>query len=57
MDAERDQLLDDNENVLQGIGGNVKEADKRLKHKRRPLKAWILLSYFELFMPFKFSKG
>ena len=50
VDAERDQLLDDDENVLLGKGEDVKEAEKRLKHKLRPLNTWRLISYFELFM-------
>ena len=30
---------------------DVKEAEKRLKHKLRPLNAWRLILYFELFLP------
>ena len=29
---------------------DVKEAEKRLKHKLRPLNAWRLIPYFELFL-------
>ena len=50
MDAERDQLLDYDENVLLGKGDDMKDAEKRLKHKLRPINAWRLVSYFELFM-------
>jgi hypothetical protein len=45
-DVARDQLLDDDENVLRGKGDHVTQAERRL----RPLNAWRLIPFFELFM-------
>ena len=50
VDAERDELLDDDDDVLRGKCDDVKQAEKRLKHKLRPLNAWQLIPYFELFL-------
>ena len=40
----RDELLDEDENVLRGKGDDVKVAEKRLKHNLRPLNARRLIS-------------
>jgi hypothetical protein len=43
-------LLDDDENVLRGKGDHVTQAERRLKHELRPLNAWRLILFFELFL-------
>ncbi len=49
LDAERDVLLDkDDERV--GRVKDVKEVEKRLRHKLLPHNAWCLIPFFELFM-------
>jgi hypothetical protein len=50
VDVTRDDLLDDDENVLRGKGGFITQAERRLKHKLRPLNTWRLILLFELFM-------
>jgi hypothetical protein len=50
VDVARDQLLDDDENLLRGKGDHVAQAERRLKHKLRPLNAWRLIPFFELFI-------
>ncbi len=44
-DAARDQLLDD-DNELVGLVKDVKEVEKRLRHKLLPLNAWRLILFF-----------
>ena len=50
VDSARGELLDDEENILRGKGNDVREAERRLRHKLRSLNAWRLIPYFELFM-------
>ena len=50
MDTARDELLDNDKNVLRGKGDDFTEAEKRLKHKLRPLNAWSQIQFFEIFM-------
>ena len=49
LDAARDQLLD-HEDGLVGRVKDVKEVEKRLRHKLLPRNAWRLIPFFELFM-------
>jgi hypothetical protein len=49
LDAARDELLDQND-VLVGRVKDVKEVEKRLRHRLLPRNAWRLLPFFELFM-------
>ena len=49
LDAARDQLLDDDD-VLVGRVKDVKEVEKRLRHRLLPRNAWRLVPFFELFM-------
>ena len=49
LDAERDALLDEDD-VLVGRVKDVKEVEKRLRHKLLPRNAWRLIPFFELFM-------
>ncbi len=49
LDAARDQLLDE-DGELQGRVKDVKEVEKRLRHKLLPKNAWKLIPFFELFM-------
>ncbi len=51
LDAARDQLLDE-DGVLVGRVKDVKEVEKRLRHKLLPKNAWRLIPFFELFMSF-----
>ena len=48
LDAARQQLLDDDE--LVGLVKDVKEVEKRLRHKLLPRNAWCLAPFFKLFM-------
>ena len=49
LDAARDELLDD-EDELVGRVKDVKEVEKRLRHRLLPRNAWRLVPFFELFM-------
>jgi len=49
LDAARDQLLDDDDERV-GLVKDVKEVEKRLRHKLLPRNAWRLVPFFELFM-------
>jgi hypothetical protein len=49
LDAARDQLLDDADGLV-GLVKDVKEVEKRLRHKLLPRNAWRLIPFFELFM-------
>ena len=49
LDAARDQLLDE-DGEMQGRVKDVKEVEKRLRHKLLPKNAWRLIPFFELFM-------
>ncbi len=45
----RDDLLDDNDDLV-GRVKDVKEVEKRLRHKLRPQNSWRLVPFFDLFM-------
>ncbi len=49
LDAARDELLD-NDDELVGRVKDVKEVEKRLRHRLLPRNAWRLIPFFELFM-------
>ena len=51
LNAARDELLDDDDR-LQVVGRvkDVKEVEKRLRHKCLPQNTWRLVPFFELFM-------
>ena len=49
LDAARDELLDEDDELV-GRVKDVKEAEKRLRHRLIPRNAWRLASFFELFM-------
>ena len=49
LDAERDRLLDEDDNLV-GRVKDVKEVEKRLRHRLLPRNAWLLIPFFELFM-------
>ena len=49
LDAERDVLLDADDELV-GRVKDVKEVEKRLRHKLLPRNAWRLVPFFELFM-------
>ena len=49
LDAARDLLLDEDD-ALVGRVKDVKEVEKRLRHKILPRNAWRLVPFFELFM-------
>ena len=49
LDAERDRLLDEEDNLV-GRVKDVKEVEKRLRHRLLPRNAWRLIPFFELFM-------
>ena len=49
LDAARDDLLDDNAELV-GHVKDVKEVEKRLRHRLLPRNAWRLVPFFELFM-------
>ena len=49
LDAARDDLLDLNDELV-GRVKDVKEVEKRLRHRLLPRNAWRLLPFFELFM-------
>jgi hypothetical protein len=49
LDAARDKLLDDDDERV-GLVKDVKEVEKRLRHKLLPRNAWRLVPFFELFM-------
>ena len=49
LDAALDELLDD-EDELVGRVKDVKEVEKRLRHRLLPRNAWRLVPFFELFM-------
>ena len=44
-----DELLDDDDECV-GLVKDVKEVEKRLRHKLLPRNAWRLVPFFELFM-------
>ena len=49
LDAERDRLLDEDDKLV-GRVNDVKEVEKRLRHRLLPRNAWRLIPFFELFM-------
>ncbi len=49
LDAERGQLLDNHDGFV-GRVKDVKEVEKRLRHRLLPRNAWRLLPFFELFL-------
>ena len=49
LDAALDDLLDDNDELV-GRVKDVKEVEKRLRHRLLPHNAWRLVPFFELFM-------
>ena len=49
LDAERDVLLDEDDKLV-GLVKDVKDVEKRLRHKLLPRNAWRLIPFFELFM-------
>ena len=49
LDAARDQLLND-EDELVGLVKDVKDVERRLRHKLLPRNAWRLIPFFELSM-------
>ena len=49
LDAARDELLEE-DGQLKGRVKDVKEVEKRLRHKLLPKNARQLISFFELFM-------
>jgi hypothetical protein len=49
LDAALDQFLD-NDNWLVGRVKDVKEVEKRLRHKLLPRNAWQLVPFLELFL-------
>ena len=50
LDSAREELLDDDGDLLPGCVGDAKAAEKRIRHKLLPRNAWMLVPYFELFM-------
>ncbi len=51
LDAQRDVLLDEDDNLVGRVkDSDVKEVEKRLRHKLLPRNAWRLIPFFELFM-------
>jgi hypothetical protein len=49
LDAARDALLDEDD-ILVGRVEDVKDMEKRLRHRLLPRNTWRLLPFFELFM-------
>jgi hypothetical protein len=49
LDTQRDVLLDEDDSLV-GRVKDVKEVEKRLRHKLLPRNAWRLIPFFELFM-------
>jgi hypothetical protein len=49
LDAERDVLLDADDKLV-GLVKDVKDVEKRLRHKLLPRNAWRLIPLLELFM-------
>jgi hypothetical protein len=49
LDAVRDQLLEEDDNLVRHVK-DVKEVEKRLRHKLLQRNAWWLVSFFELFL-------
>ena len=49
LDAARDHLLNDNDELV-GLVKDVKDVERRLRHKLLPRNAWRLIPFFELFM-------
>ena len=49
LDAAREELLDDDDQLV-GRVKDVKEVEKRLRHKRLPRNAWRWVPFFDLFM-------
>ena len=49
LDAARDALLDEDDELV-GRVKDVKEVEKRLRHRLLPRNAWRLAPFFELFM-------
>ena len=50
LESAQDELLDTDGCVKPGCVGDVKDAEKRIRHKLLPRNAWMLVPYFELFM-------
>jgi len=50
LESAQDELLDTHDSVKPGCVGDVKDAEKRIRHKLLPRNAWMLVPYFELFM-------
>ena len=50
LDAARDELLDEDDDTLQGCAKDVNAAEKRIRHGLLPRNAWMLVPFFELFM-------
>ena len=49
LHAARDHLLNDNDELV-GLVKDVKDVERRLRHKLLPRNAWRLIPFFELFM-------
>ena len=49
LDAARDAFLDDDDKLV-GRVKDVKEVEKRLRHRLLPRNAWRLVPFFDLFM-------
>ena len=49
LDAARDELLDEDDGLV-GRVKDVKDAEKRLRHRLLPRNAWRLVAFFDLFM-------
>ena len=49
LDAARDLLLDEDD-ALVGRVKDVKEVERRLRHRLLPRNAWRMVPFFELFM-------
>ena len=50
LESAQDELLDTDGSVKPGCVGDVRDAEKRIRHKLLPRNAWMLVPYFELFM-------
>jgi len=50
LESAQDELLDTDGSVKQVCVGDVRDAEKRIRHKLLPRNAWMLVPYFELFM-------
>ena len=49
LDAARDAFLDEDDGLV-GRVKDVKDAEKRLRHRLLPRNAWRLVAFFDLFM-------